>query len=71
MLGRTGLAVSPVGFGAWAIGGNRFGNSYGPTDDAESLRAAYPHFDDFLAVRDKVDPARVFANSYTRQVLGN
>src|SRR3989454_3019874 len=23
VLGRTGLAVSPVGFGAWAIGGNR------------------------------------------------
>src|SRR2546426_6520132 len=39
VLGRTGLAVSPIGFGAWAIGGNRFGNSYGPTDDAESLRA--------------------------------
>ncbi len=39
--------------------------------DAESLRPAYPHFDDFLAVRDKVDPARVFANSYTRLVLGN
>ena len=37
VLGRTGLAVSPVGFGAWAIGGNRFGNSYGTTDDAESV----------------------------------
>jgi len=39
VLGRTGLAVSRVGFGAWAIGGNRFGNSYGATDDAESRRA--------------------------------
>src|SRR5258706_14543011 len=38
-LGRTGLSVGEIGFGAWAIGGNGFGNSYGPTDDAESTRA--------------------------------
>src|SRR5713226_533531 len=33
VLGKTGLKVSEVGFGAWAIGGNAHGNSYGPTDD--------------------------------------
>ncbi|KAA9006347.1 aldo/keto reductase [Paenibacillus spiritus] len=33
-LGRTGLTVSEVSFGTWAIGG-----SWGQTDDAESLRA--------------------------------
>ncbi|MBF9134877.1 FAD-binding protein [Plantactinospora sp. S1510] len=38
--------------------------------DAESLRPAYPRFADFLAVRDQLDPDRVFANSYTEQVLG-
>jgi len=38
--------------------------------DASSLRPAYPHFDDFLAVRDTVDPGRVFGNAYTRQVFG-
>ncbi|MEV1287766.1 D-arabinono-1,4-lactone oxidase [Micromonospora sp. NPDC049679] len=38
--------------------------------DAESLRPAYPRFDDFLAVRDRLDPARVFANAYTQRVLG-
>ena len=36
----------------------------------EDLRPAYPRFDDFLAVRDKVDPDRVFANSYLDTVLG-
>ena len=30
VLGRTGLKVSEIGFGGWAIGGNAFGNSYGP-----------------------------------------
>ena len=38
-LGSTGLKVSEVGFGAWAIGGNAHGNSYGPTDDKQSLAA--------------------------------
>ncbi|HZX09266.1 D-arabinono-1,4-lactone oxidase, partial [Kribbella sp.] len=35
------------------------------------LRARYPHFDDFLAVRDRLDPHRVFENAYTRQVFGD
>ena len=38
--------------------------------DAESLRPAYPKFDDFVAVRDRLDPARVFANEYLNRVLG-
>jgi len=37
---------------------------------AEDLRPAYPRFDDFRAVRDRLDPDRVFANAYTAQVLG-
>ena len=37
---------------------------------AADLRPAYPRFDDFLAVRDRVDPDRIFASDYTRQVLG-
>jgi myo-inositol catabolism protein IolS len=38
-LGSTGLEVSEVAFGAWAIGGARFEWAYGPTDDACSLAA--------------------------------
>jgi L-gulonolactone oxidase len=38
--------------------------------DAESLRPAYPRFDDFLAVRDELDPHRTFANPYLERVLG-
>jgi len=38
---------------------------------AEDLRPAYPRFDDFVALRDRLDPDRVFANAYTTQVLGD
>jgi aryl-alcohol dehydrogenase-like predicted oxidoreductase len=59
--------VSPVGFGAWAIGGNRFGNSYGPTDDAESRRAvrrAYELGCNFF------DTADVYGHGHSEEVLG-
>jgi aryl-alcohol dehydrogenase-like predicted oxidoreductase len=39
-LGRTGLSVSEIGFGAWGIGGRTVGHtSYGETDDAASRAA--------------------------------
>lgn len=37
---------------------------------AAQLRELYPRFDDFLALRDTVDPARRFENPYLRRVLG-
>ncbi|MEH3155220.1 MAG: FAD-binding protein [Gordonia paraffinivorans] len=40
------------------------------TRTAEYLRTVYPRFDEFLAVRDRLDPDRVFANPYLTQVLG-
>jgi aryl-alcohol dehydrogenase-like predicted oxidoreductase len=39
-LGRTGILVSEIGFGAWGIGGRTVGQtSYGDTDDRTSLAA--------------------------------
>ncbi|MFT4212004.1 MAG: D-arabinono-1,4-lactone oxidase [Microbacterium sp.] len=40
------------------------------TLDAGTLRARYPRFDDFLALRDRLDPDRRFANAYLVRVLG-
>jgi L-gulono-1,4-lactone dehydrogenase len=40
------------------------------TLDAARLRELYPHFGDFVAVRDEVDPDGRFANPYLDQVLG-
>lgn len=38
---------------------------------ADTLRERYPDWDRFIAVRDRLDPDRVFLNDYTRRVLGN
>jgi FAD-linked oxidoreductase len=38
--------------------------------DADSLRPQYERFDDFVALRDKLDPDRVFGNDYLARVLG-
>jgi L-gulono-1,4-lactone dehydrogenase len=41
------------------------------TRDAGYLRAVYPRFADFLAVRDRLDPDRRFGNDYLGKVLGS
>lgn len=38
-LGRTGLEITRVGFGTWAIGGSGWQFAWGPQDDAESVAA--------------------------------
>ncbi|MDR6907996.1 FAD-linked oxidoreductase [Agromyces sp. 3263] len=40
------------------------------TQTSETLRDVYPRFDDFLRVRDELDPERRFANAYLDRVLG-
>lgn len=40
------------------------------TRDAEYLRSVYPRFDEFLALRERFDPYRLFANDYLLRVLG-
>lgn len=40
------------------------------TLDAAALRARYPRFDEFTALRDRLDPERRFRNPYLDRVLG-
>lgn len=37
-LGQSDLEITPIGFGAWAIGGGDWAFGWGPQDDAESIR---------------------------------
>ncbi len=38
--------------------------------DAETLRGRYPRFEEFVAIRDRVDPHGVWSNPYLDRVLG-
>ena len=38
--------------------------------DAAGLRERYPRFDEFVALRDRLDPAGVFANDHLDTLLG-
>jgi len=41
------------------------------TRTADDLAPAYPRFDEFLAMRDRLDPDRVFTNAHLRRILGD
>ncbi|HZX39406.1 MAG TPA: D-arabinono-1,4-lactone oxidase [Streptomyces sp.] len=41
------------------------------TRDAEYFAEVYPRFGEFLALRDRLDPERLFGNDYLRRVLGD
>lgn len=41
------------------------------TRDAEYFAGAYPRFGEFTALRDRLDPDRLFGNAYLRRVLGD
>ena len=66
-LGRTGLKVSEIGFGAWAVGGNAHGNSYGPTEDAVSVAAVRRAVDLGCTFFDTAD---VYGWGHSEEILG-
>lgn len=61
------MLVSAVGFGAWAIGGAAFGNSYGPTDD-DTSRAAIRHALELGCTF--FDTADVYGHGHSETLLG-
>jgi aryl-alcohol dehydrogenase-like predicted oxidoreductase len=65
--GKTGLKVSEIGFGSWAIGGNEHGNSYGPTDDKVSIDAIHKAIDLGCNFFDTAD---VYGWGHSEDLLG-
>lgn len=61
-LGRTGLQVSEVGFGAWAIGG-----SWGSVDDDTSMQALHAAVDAGVTFFDTAD---VYGDGHSEQLIG-
>ena len=44
-LGTSDLWLTPIGFGAWAIGGDKWAMSWGPQDDNDSIAANHKAID--------------------------
>ena len=69
----TGRSAAPTSTPFEAIAADHGGRPHWGklhTRGADYLRGVYPRFDDFLAVRDRVDPERRFGNPYLERVLG-
>jgi aryl-alcohol dehydrogenase-like predicted oxidoreductase len=67
-LGRTGLVVSEIGFGAWGIGGRTAGHtSYGETDDAQSLTALQRALDRGITF---FDTSSAYGNGHSEELIG-
>jgi len=66
-LGTTGMEISVVGFGAWAIGGGGWEWGWGPQDDADSMAAIKRAIE--LGV-NWIDTARVYGFGRSEEVVG-
>lgn len=60
-LGRTGISVSTISFGAWAIG-----SSWGPVDDNDSLKALHASID---AGVNFIDTADVYGDGHSERLI--
>jgi len=66
-LGRSGVDITVVGFGAWAAGGGGWAYSWGPQDDGESIAAMRRAID--LGI-NWIDTAAVYGLGHSEEVVG-
>jgi len=66
-LGATGLEITRVGFGAWAIGGGGWEFGWGPQEDADSIAAIHRALD--IGV-NWIDTAAAYGFGHSEQVVG-
>ncbi|HWE24515.1 MAG TPA: aldo/keto reductase [Myxococcales bacterium] len=66
-LGKSGLKITKVGFGSWAVGGGGWSFGWGPQDDAESL-ATMRHAIE-LGI-NWIDTAAVYGLGHSEELVG-
>src|ERR1700740_1281055 len=65
-LGNSDLRLTPIGFGAWAIGGGNWEFGWGPQDDAESIHAIYRALD--LGI-NWIDTAAIYGLGHSEEIV--
>ena len=66
-LGRSDLRITPIGIGAWAIGGGKWEFAWGPQDDAASTAAIHAGLDRGM---NWIDTAAVYGLGHSETVVG-
>jgi aryl-alcohol dehydrogenase-like predicted oxidoreductase len=66
-LGNTGLEITRVGFGAWAIGGGGWEFGWGPQEDEESIKTIHRALE--LGV-NWIDTAAAYGFGHSEEVVG-
>jgi aryl-alcohol dehydrogenase-like predicted oxidoreductase len=65
-LGNSDLKLTPIGFGAWAIGGGDWKFAWGPQDDSQSVDAIHRALD--LGI-NWIDTAAVYGLGHSEEVV--
>jgi aryl-alcohol dehydrogenase-like predicted oxidoreductase len=66
-LGRTGLEITRLGFGAWAIGGGGWEFGWGPQDDEQSIASIHHALE--LGI-NWIDTAAAYGFGHSEQIVG-
>ena len=66
-LGNSDLKLTPIGFGAWAIGGSNWDFAWGPQDDSESIRAIHQALDEGI---NWIDTAAIYGLGHSEEIVG-
>jgi aryl-alcohol dehydrogenase-like predicted oxidoreductase len=66
-LGKSGLRITQVGFGAWAIGGGGWAYGWGSQDDADSIAAIHHAVARGI---NWVDTAAIYGLGHSEEVVG-
>jgi aryl-alcohol dehydrogenase-like predicted oxidoreductase len=66
-IGNSDLAITPIGVGAWAMGGGQWEWSWGPQNDADSQAAIYQALSRGL---NWIDTAAVYGLGHSETVVG-
>src|ERR1035441_8206731 len=66
-LGQTDLRITPIGIGAWAIGGGKWEFAWGPQNDDESIGAIHAGLDRGI---NWIDTAAVYGLGHSETVVG-
>jgi aryl-alcohol dehydrogenase-like predicted oxidoreductase len=65
-LGNSDLAITPLGIGAWAMGGGGWAFAWGPQDDRQSIAAIHAALDRGL---NWIDTAAVYGLGHSEEVV--